>query len=139
MLPAPLLRALADRGLQEDLGGGDGTTDLVVPGAAEAPGVIVLMHGPGLDRFIEDRVHELARHGYAAAAPDLYHRQPDDGADAMTRALRLRNDEILADVERQARAEALSQAEGDRVAASALLGLDLSDLDLSGLDLKSTS
>jgi dienelactone hydrolase len=45
-------------------------------------------------------VHELARHGCAAAAaPDLYHRQPDDGADTMTRAGRLRDDEILADVD----------------------------------------
>ena len=45
-------------------------------GAAQAPGIVVIMHGPGLDTFIEDRVDDLARHGYAAAAPDLYHRSP---------------------------------------------------------------
>ena len=27
---------------------------------------------------MEDRVEELARQGYAAACPDLYHRQPQD-------------------------------------------------------------
>ncbi|TMQ07918.1 MAG: dienelactone hydrolase family protein [Deltaproteobacteria bacterium] len=70
-----------------------------VPDAAQAPGVVVMMHGPGLDRFLEDRVQELARHGYAAAAPDLYHRQPDDDVDTMTRAGRLRDDEIVADID----------------------------------------
>lgn len=70
-----------------------------VPDSAQAPGVVVMMHGPGLDRFLEDRVQELARHGYAAAAPDLYHRQPDDDVDTMTRVGRLRDDEIVADVD----------------------------------------
>src|SRR5207244_1701333 len=68
-------------------------------GAAQAPGIVVIMHGPGLDKFIEDRVDDLARHGYAAAAPDLYHRQPEDGADMMTRIGRLRDTEILADAD----------------------------------------
>jgi carboxymethylenebutenolidase len=70
-----------------------------VPDTEQAPGVVVMMHGPGLDGFIEDRVADLARHGYAAAAADLYHRQPDDDVDTMTRVGRLRDDEILADVE----------------------------------------
>ena len=64
-----------------------------------APGVVVIQHGPGLDRFIEDRVEDLARHGYAAAAPDLYHRQPADGADMMARIGRLRDREIVSDVD----------------------------------------
>jgi carboxymethylenebutenolidase len=72
--------------------------DVPAPGPA-APGIVVIQHGPGLDRFIEDRVEDLARHGYAAAAPDLYHRQPPDGADMMTRISRLRDGEILADVD----------------------------------------
>jgi carboxymethylenebutenolidase len=66
---------------------------------AEAPGVVVIMHGPGLDKFVEDRVDALARHGYAAAAPDLYHRQPDDAADMMARIGRLRDAEIIADAD----------------------------------------
>jgi carboxymethylenebutenolidase len=69
-------------------------------GAPQAPGIVVIMHGPGLDKFVEDRVDDLARHGYAAAAPDLYHRQnADDGADMMTRIGRLRDDEIVADAD----------------------------------------
>ncbi len=73
---------------------------LGVPAArAPAPGVVVIQHGPGVDRFIEDRVEDLARHGYLAAAADLYHRQPEDGADAMTRIGRLRDAEILIDVD----------------------------------------
>jgi carboxymethylenebutenolidase len=65
----------------------------------QAPGVVVIMHGPGLDKFVEDRVDALARHGYAAAAPDLYHRQPNDAADMMTRIGRLRDAEIIADAD----------------------------------------
>jgi carboxymethylenebutenolidase len=70
----------------------------VPAGGSAVPGVVVIMHGPGLDRFVEDRVEDLARHGYAAVAPDLYHRQPADG-DMMTRVGRLRDREILADAD----------------------------------------
>jgi len=70
----------------------------VPAGGGTVPGVVVIMHGPGLDRFVEDRVEDLARHGYAAIAPDLYHRQPADG-DMMTRVGRLRDGEILADAD----------------------------------------
>lgn len=61
------------------------------------PAVIVAQHGPGVDKFIEDRVEKLAQHGYLAAAPDLYHRQPPDG-DMATRIGRLRDREVIADV-----------------------------------------
>jgi carboxymethylenebutenolidase len=68
------------------------------PGGGTMPGVVVMIHGGGLDRFIEDRVEDLARHGYAAAAPDLFHRQPPDG-DMMARIGRLRDREIVADAD----------------------------------------
>ena len=68
-------------------------------GRATAPGVVVIMHGPGLDRFVEDRVQDLARQGYVAAAPDLYHRQPDDVSDMMARIGMLKDPEIVADVD----------------------------------------
>lgn len=87
---------------------------------AQAPGVVVIMHGPGVDRFVEDRVQELARHGYAAAAPDLYHRQPHDGVDTMTRVGRLRDDEILADID--ATAASLRALDRPRVTELAVLG-----------------
>lgn len=72
----------------------------VPPNAAPGvPAVIVMIHGPGLDRFIEAQVAALAQHGYVAAACDLFHRQPDDGADTMARIARLRDDEIALDVD----------------------------------------
>jgi carboxymethylenebutenolidase len=88
-------------------------------GAAQAPGVVVIMHGPGLDRFVEDRVEALARHGYAAAAPDLYHRQPE-GLETMARIGRLRDDEILADID--AAVAHLRSLAAPRVTELAVLG-----------------
>ncbi|MBI1848376.1 MAG: dienelactone hydrolase family protein [Candidatus Rokubacteria bacterium] len=67
-------------------------------GARRAPAVVVIQHGPGVDRFIHDRVERLAAHGYVAAAPDLYHRQPPDG-DMLTRIGRLHDPEVVADVD----------------------------------------
>lgn len=71
------------------------------------PAVIVVHHGPGVDKFIEDRVENLAQRGYLAIAPDLYHRQAtessaaagasDDG-DIPTRISRLRDPEVINDV-----------------------------------------
>jgi carboxymethylenebutenolidase len=71
----------------------------VPSGGGRRAGVLVMMHGPGLDGFIQSRVEDLARHGYVAAAPDLFHRQPDDGGDIMTRVGRLLDREILADAD----------------------------------------
>jgi carboxymethylenebutenolidase len=68
-------------------------------GKASAPGVVVIMHGPGLDRFVEDRVENLAQLGYAAIAPDLYHRQGPDVTDMMKRISQLTDPEMVADVD----------------------------------------
>src|SRR5512139_1189363 len=67
--------------------------------ALAGPGVIVMCHGPGVDHFVQTQVEALARHGYVAAAPDVFHRQPDDGSDAMTRVSRLLDREILDDAD----------------------------------------
>ena len=75
------------------------------------PAVIVIHPGSGVDKFIEDRVENLAQQGYLAIAPDLYHRQTsaaagvssaaagvlDDG-DMLTRIGRLRDPEVISDV-----------------------------------------
>jgi carboxymethylenebutenolidase len=92
----------------------------VPPGGGAVPGVVVIMHGPGLDRFIEHQVEDLARHGYAAVAPDLYHRQPPDGADMMARVGRLRDREILADAD--AAMAYLERVPEARVGGLAVLG-----------------
>ena len=91
----------------------------VPAGGGAVPGVVVIMHGPGLDRFIENQVEDLARHGYAAVAPDLYHRQPADG-DMMARIGRLRDREILADVD--AAMAHLKRVPDTRVGDLAVLG-----------------
>lgn len=72
---------------------------VATPSSRDAPGVLVMIHGPGLDGFIEAQLDDLARHGYVAAAPDLFHRQPDDGADPLTRVGRLLDQEILDDAD----------------------------------------
>lgn len=66
---------------------------------AGSVGVVAMIHGPGLDRFMQAQVDALAKHGFLAASPDLFHRQPDDGADTMARVARLRDDEIIEDVD----------------------------------------
>lgn len=75
------------------------------------PAVIVIHHGPGVDKFVEDRVESLAQQGYLALAPDLYHRQTNAAAsrssaaahvsedgDPLTRIGRLRDPEVISDV-----------------------------------------
>ena len=82
-------------------------------------GVVVMIHGPGLDKFIEIQVEDLARHGYIAAAPDLFHRQ-EPGGDMMARVGKLRDQEILADVDATvAHMKGLKDA---RVSSLAVLG-----------------
>src|SRR5689334_15090348 len=68
-----------------------------------APAVVVMIHGPGLDRFIEAQVDALAEHGYVAGAADLFHRQPPatdtNFAATMDRIGKLRDAEIVDDVD----------------------------------------
>jgi len=91
----------------------------VPAGGGPRPGVIVMIHGPGLDKFIETQVEDLARHGYVAAAPDLFHRQ-EPGGDMMARVGKLRDAEILADVD--ATLDHLQRLKDARVTSLAVLG-----------------
>lgn len=66
---------------------------------APAPGIIVIQSQSGVDSFIEETVRMLARAGYAAAAPDLYHRDPADCKDdPPTRRGRVRGENVIKDV-----------------------------------------
>ena len=69
-----------------------------------SPGVIVIHGQSGLEEFIQETTRMLARQGYAAVAPDLFHRDgPDCKDDGPTRRARLRDATIIEDVNAAAR------------------------------------
>ncbi|MGF1515333.1 MAG: dienelactone hydrolase family protein [Elainellaceae cyanobacterium] len=79
-----------------------------MPEAAPQGGVVVLQEIFGVNTHIRDITERLARQGYAAIAPALYHRQapgfeagytPDDIAVGRKYKLRTQADELLQDVQ----------------------------------------
>ena len=70
-----------------------------VSGARPFAAVIVIQHAGGVDEFIRRMSDRLAEAGFAAIAPDLYHREdPNSSDDPMTRMMRLRDRNIVPDV-----------------------------------------
>ncbi len=68
-------------------------------GAGPFPGIVVIQHQGGIDAFIQEMTRRLAEAGYAAAAPDLYHRDgPDCTDDFVTRRSRLSDRRIINDI-----------------------------------------
>ncbi|NJN50642.1 MAG: dienelactone hydrolase family protein [Gammaproteobacteria bacterium] len=67
--------------------------------AAPAAGVLVCMHAPGVDGFIQGICDKLADAGYQAVAPDLYHRQSQPDLGPLERMALLTDVEVLADLE----------------------------------------
>ena len=47
-------------------------------GKGPFPAVLLMFHRAGIDEFTRDRADRLAKAGYIAAAPDLFHRMPPD-------------------------------------------------------------
>ncbi len=66
-------------------------------GSGPFPAIVVIFHAPGIDRFLHVMVERLAQAGYAAAAPDLYHRL-DARLDGMQKMKQLKDREVEADV-----------------------------------------
>jgi carboxymethylenebutenolidase len=63
------------------------------------PGIVVVHGQSGLENFIKDTTHMLALQGYAAVAPDLYHRDgPNCADDNPTRKARVRDAGIIKDI-----------------------------------------
>ena len=59
-----------------DVDGSKMKTWVAVPdGPGPFPGVVVAQHAGGMDTFIRSVCDRLAEAGFAAAAPDMYHRQ----------------------------------------------------------------
>ena len=75
-----------------------------LPAAEIAPGVLVCMHAPGVNAFVTAMVNRLAEAGFAAIAPDLYHRQDQPAATPLEAMNRLRDSEVLIDLAAATRA-----------------------------------
>ena len=69
-------------------------------GPGPFPAVVVAHHGAGVDEFTRGMAERLAAEGYAAAAPDLFHRVTEDMlADGSRRFNHLSDPDIAADVD----------------------------------------
>jgi carboxymethylenebutenolidase len=86
-------------------------------GASGAPGVIVIMHAPGLDAFVQGMCDRFAAEGFVGVAPDLYHREePGSKDDPMTRMGRLRDKTVELDVNAATEhAKSSPEIDGDRL------------------------
>jgi len=84
---------------------------------APGPGVIVIQHAGGVDDFIRGMCDRLAEAGFAAVAPDLYHREdPNTSDDPMTRMSHLRDVSIVSDVNAAVEhTKSLPEIEGERL------------------------
>jgi carboxymethylenebutenolidase len=81
------------------VGGSDMRLYMSTPDSAErVPAVIVVQGQTGVDDFLKFS-DMVAREGYAAVAPDLYHRDPADCRDdGPTRRMRLRDATVIQDI-----------------------------------------
>jgi carboxymethylenebutenolidase len=71
----------------------------VPSGTGPFPAVVVIQHQGGVDDFMEEMTRRVASAGYAAVAPDLYHRDsPDCKDDGPTRRARLLDVNVIKDV-----------------------------------------
>jgi len=67
------------------------------PSQPQPPGVLVCMHAPGVDTFIQNICERLATAGFAAIAPDVYHRQTSEDPNPLARMGKLKDVELLED------------------------------------------
>ena len=71
----------------------------VPEGTGPFPAVVVIQHQGGVDDFVQEMTQRLASAGYAAMAPELYHRDgPDCQDDGPTRRARLLDVNVIKDV-----------------------------------------
>jgi len=68
---------------------------VVKPKSEMIGGILVCMHGPGVDEFVRDICKRLALEGYLVVAPNFYHRQGDDLVEPWSK---LEDSEAIADM-----------------------------------------
>jgi carboxymethylenebutenolidase len=91
---------------------------LNLPEQTPAAGVLVCMHAPGVDDFIQGICDRLASQGLAAIAPDLYHRQTEPEENPLKRMANLEDVEIITDLGAAvAHLRGLEEVDAARVAA----------------------
>ena len=70
----------------------------VPDGDGPFPAVVVAQHASGVDKFIQDMADKLAVAGYAAVAPDLFHRITDEMVESTGKSKRDQlNDPLIID------------------------------------------
>ena len=86
-------------------------------GSGPFPAVVVIQHAGGVDQFIQTMTDRITEAGYVGIAPDLYHREdPNTSDDAMTRLRRLRDANIVPDVNAAVdHLESLAEVRADRI------------------------
>jgi carboxymethylenebutenolidase len=86
-------------------------------GAGPHAAVVVIQHAGGVDDFVQAMTDRIAEAGFVGAAPDLYHRDdPASSDDALTRMGRLRDVNIVADVNATvAHLQGQADVRGDRI------------------------
>ena len=68
-------------------------------GLGPFPAVVVNHHGGGIDQFVKEIADKLEGEGYAAVAPDLFHRITEEMlADGSPRIEYLSDSEVMADI-----------------------------------------
>lgn len=67
-------------------------------GEGPFPAIVVIQHAWGVDEFTRAMADQLAQAGYVAAAPQLYHRIPEEG-NGLEMMQQLRDVEVVADVQ----------------------------------------
>lgn len=81
-----------------EVGGSPMTVFVAAPeGPGPHPAVLVMCHRAGLDDFTKDVVERLAAAGYAACAPDVFHRRAGI-EDPAERSAEMKDSEVAADI-----------------------------------------
>ncbi|HEY8489850.1 MAG TPA: dienelactone hydrolase family protein [Dehalococcoidia bacterium] len=98
--------------------GGQMRCYVAVPeGSGPFPAVVVIQHASGVDPFVQTMTDRIAEAGFVGIAPDLYHREdPASAEDAMSRMSRLRDANIVQDVNAAIRhLKGMAQVRADRI------------------------